>query len=56
MSDQLQAIIDRAKTGALTTTDIQALVVAIQPGQVTLTTGQQAVAIAYTEPLKSGRS
>jgi hypothetical protein len=45
MSEQLQAIIDRAKTGALTPTDIQALVAAIQAGQVTLATGQQAVAI-----------
>jgi len=45
MPENLQAIIDRAKTGALTPTDIQALVAAIQSGQVTLATGQQAVAI-----------
>jgi len=45
MAEDLQAVIDRTKTGALTPTDIQALVAAIQAGQVTLATGQQAVAI-----------
>ena len=45
MPENLQAIIDRAKTGVLTPTDIQALVAAIQSGQVTLATGQQAVGI-----------
>ena len=45
MPENLQAIIDRAKSGTLTPTDIQALVAAIQAGQVTLATGQQAVAI-----------
>ena len=45
MAEDLQAAIDRAKTGVLTPTDIQALVSAIQAGQVTLATGQQAVAI-----------
>ncbi len=45
MTDNLQAIINRAKTGALTPTDIQAIVAAVQAGQVTLATGQQAVGI-----------
>ena len=45
MPEDLQAIIDRAKIGTLTAIDIQALVAAIQSGQVTLATGQQAVGI-----------
>jgi len=45
MSEQLQAIIDRAKTETLTSADIQTLVAAIRSGQVTLAAGQQAVAI-----------
>lgn len=45
MPEDLQAIIDRAKSGTLTPSDIQALVAAIQAGQVALVTGQQAVGI-----------
>lgn len=45
MPADLQSIVDRAKTDTLTPTDIQALVAAIQSGQVTLVTGQQAIGI-----------
>lgn len=45
MQEDLQAVIDRAKTGTLTPADIQMLAAAIQSGQVMLATGQQAVAI-----------
>ncbi|MBW4472564.1 MAG: hypothetical protein KME27_23345 [Lyngbya sp. HA4199-MV5] len=46
MSEILQEIIDRVKSGIPAPTDIQALAAAIQSGQVTLAAGQQAVAIA----------
>lgn len=45
MSEDLQAIINRAKSGNLAPADIQALVAAIQSRQVILATGQQAVGI-----------
>lgn len=45
MPEDLQAIIDRAQSGTLTPSDIQALVAAIQARKVTLVTGQQAVGI-----------
>ncbi|MDX2241458.1 MAG: hypothetical protein NW224_12305 [Leptolyngbyaceae cyanobacterium bins.302] len=45
MREDLQAIIDRARSENLAPADLQALVAAIQSGQVTLATGQQAVGI-----------
>ena len=45
MPEDIQAIIDRAKSGTLAPADIPALVASIRSGQVTLATGQQAVAI-----------
>jgi hypothetical protein len=45
MTEDLQTIVDRAKTGTLTPADLQALAAAIQSGQVTLATGQKSVGI-----------
>jgi len=45
MPADLPTIVDRAQTGMLSPEDIQMLVAAIQTGQVTLVTGQQAVGV-----------
>lgn len=45
MIEDLQAIVDRARSGTLKPADIHALVAAIQSGQMTLATGQQAIGI-----------
>ncbi len=45
MTEDLQAIVDRAKTGTLTPADLQTLAAAIQSGQVTLATGARAIGI-----------
>lgn len=45
MSEDLQTIIDRVKAGILTPENIQAFLAAMRSGQVTVATGQQAVAI-----------
>ena len=45
MTDSLQEIIERAKSGNLTSADLQILAAAIQSGRVTLATGQKSVGI-----------
>ena len=45
MTDSLQEIIERAKSGNLTSADLQILAMSIQSGRVTLATGQKSVGI-----------